>query len=149
MKKLFRIFLLCCVFGAVLLSTGCSMGKYQYPFAQPVGNVTKVEILRYYYMNYPEKSYTTLLAELDLEEAKKMLEGFSKYYCTKGFLDGPMAAYSDVVLVISYANGEGEVLGESNCANISTDGEWEVNPYYFSDQWGDILTEIIYLLDKG
>lgn len=143
MRKKFKTWTVLCVIGAFALFTGCSLVKYQYSFDQPYSNVIKMEVCQYHYATKREDTYITPVAELDLEKAEELLRDISELACYKHFGDSSMN-YGDIVLYITYSNGEAEVLGMVNSASVDTNGKWWMKVYYFdSTQWCAVLTKYV------
>ena len=133
-----------CVFVTLALLSGCKRIIYQYPFDQTFSNVKKVEIFRYHYATNPTDDTLTLVTELDLEEAEELLQDISALPSYKHYGDFPMGSYGEIILYITYASGEAEVIGTVNSASVYLDGEWWIKGYYFdSKQWSTVLTEYV------
>lgn len=144
MCKRIKIWAMVCVLSTLALLSGCEQKVYQYPFEQVFSNVVKVEVCRYYYATNPENDYVTLVTELDSEKAEALLKDISELPCYKHFGDFPMGSYGEIILYISYANEEAEVVGMVNSASVRIDGEWWVKAYYFdSKHWSAVLTEYV------
>lgn len=144
MCKKNKVWLVLCVLIALALLPGCKRKIYQYPFDQGFSNVVKVEVFRYHYATNSEEDNVTLVTELDLEEAEGLLQDISLLPSYKHFGDFPMGSYGEIILYVTYANEEAEVIGMVNSASVHLDGEWWVKGYYFdSKQWSTILTEYV------
>lgn len=148
-----RILALACAIAILAILHGCQRKEYRYTFDQPFSNVVKVEIMRYHYATQTEDSYTTTILELDLHTAESLLKEVSELPCYKHFMDPP-TGYGEVILYITYANGEGEVIGFVNSASVREDGIWRRKVYYFNKaQWCEMLlkyvdAELVPELDK-
>lgn len=129
---------------ALILLPGCQRKSYQYSFDQAFSNVVKVEAFRYHYATNPADDTLTLVTELDLEEAEELLKDISALPSHKHYGDFPMGSYGEIIIYITYANDEAEVIGTVNCASVYLDGEWWIKGYYFdSQQWSTVLTKYV------
>ena len=131
------------VIAILVLQSGCLRIERRYIFAQSFGNVIKVEVCQYHYDPNPREQSVTPLAELDLNTAESMLNEFSATTCYRYFGDATQD-YGEIVLYISYSNGEAEVLGRLNSARVDADGKWHIRGEYFDDeQWYGVLEKYI------
>ena len=146
MKKSIRFLLLLCVFSLVATLFGCQERMYGYTFAQTTNKVTKVEACWYDHSQFADKRIPDPFLVLEGEEAKEIVEDITDTVCFKyQENDEHPDGYGDIVLIITYANGERELLGKLNCANITTDGSWNISGYYFCDsRWDEVLSEVIF-----
>lgn len=144
MSNRVKVLIAACVLMALILLAGCQQKIYQYPFDQAFSNVVKVEVFRYHYADYPADATLTLVAELDLEDAEELLQDISALPSHKHYGDFPMGSYGEIILYITYAGGEAEVVGMVNSASVRLDGVWWIKGYYFdSQQWCTVLTKYV------
>ena len=144
MSNRVKVWGLVCVLIVMILLPRCRQRTYQYPFDQTFNNVVKVEVFRYNYAADPADNTTTFVTELDLEEAEELLRDISALPSYKHYGDFPMGSYGEIILYITYTNGEAEAIGTVNCASVHLDGEWWIKGYYFDvKQWSAVLTEYV------
>ncbi len=115
----------------VIATTGCSFIEYSYSYEQSLDNVAKVELCRYDYWT----ESIEIISVLDMDTAYALLSDIASLSCYKPFGDHS-TYYGDIVLYISYTNGEAEVNGMGNSAAVDMDGRWIMKGYYFDEaQW--------------
>lgn len=126
MKKRFFAVLLA-IFSVVLLITGCQKQYVDYSLRQDRENVVKIEIC-----SYEDATRTrTPIVELSEDDSQQLLTEFSNMTCMKYFPGDHPRDYGIVLFCIYYADGEIEVIGESNIGWISSDGTWNLTDYTF------------------
>ena len=82
--------------------------------------------------------------DADLEDAEELLQDISALPSHKHYGDFPMGSYGEIILYITYAGGEAEVVGMVNSASVRLDGVWWIKGYYFdSQQWCTVLTKYV------
>ena len=128
----------------LVLLYGCDRKVVQYSYNQTYPNVVKIEVFRYNYGSKSDEDATTLITMLDLEKGKALLKDIAELPCYKHWGDFPLGSYGDIILYITYANGEAEVVGNVNSASVNTNGEWYIKGYYFDNKpWSEVLTKYI------
>jgi len=143
MSKKHRVLALLLVCSFLVPQSGCGMLRFHYEFCQPFDNVVKVEVCQYHHADKPGEQYVTPIADLDLNTAEPMLNEFTAITCRRHFGDATRD-YGEIVLYISYTNGEAEVLGIWNSARVDADGGWHIRGEYFDeDQWYGVLEKYI------
>lgn len=131
MRNRIKLCLLLCIVGMLIMCAGCSaFREYRHEFDQPFDNVVKVEIMRYHDAIKEEDTYITPITEIDLETAKEMLAEIGELPSYKSLGD-PSKSYGSIIIYITYANGEAEVIGHTSAASITVDGEWWPEVQYF------------------
>ncbi len=101
-----------------VLFTGCNK-EYSYSFEQDIENIVSVEIMEY---DYDTRS-TTPIITLDEETATALLSDFSNINYKR--LSPPSGGnYGEIILYITYQNGEAEVIGYMDHAYVDDNGEW-------------------------
>lgn len=138
--RIMRRILNCLLAMVVLISVaGCSFIEYSYPYAQDLDKVEKVELCRY---DYSTKSIEVIL-KLDADTTSSLLTELSSLSCYRPFGDHS-TYYGAIVLYISYTNGEAEVLGMRNSADVDLDGRWMMKGYYFDyAQWCEVVMRYV------
>lgn len=138
--KQLKIIWICFSVIAILITiTGCDFITYQYPFEQSVENVEKVELCRYDY----ETDTASPLVTLDEDTGDALLTDIGTLDCHKPFGDHA-TDYGEIVLFITYTNGEAEVVGWLNSATIDLEGEWWPKAYYFdSAEWCAVVLKYV------
>lgn len=122
-----------------ILASGCNFVKYSYAYEQSLDNATKVEICRY---DYDTKS-TEVIDVLDLDVAFALLSDIASLDCYKPFGDHSRD-YGEIVVYITYANGEAEVIGMVNSATVDLNGKWHIKAYYYDyAQWCAVIVKYI------
>lgn len=137
-RKIISIFL---VIAALLIALpGCQQKAYSYPFTQDLENVVSVEIRKYDYDTKTTEPYLSL----DEDTAKSLLQDISAIDSYKQVGDFPRHEFSEVVVYISYANGDAEVIGNRNTGRVDSAGNWWIRPYYFKDpDWNEMMSKYI------
>lgn len=131
----------CCVLAAAMIVfiSGCNFIKYSYTYEQSLDNATKVEICRY---DYDTKS-VKVIDELDLDVASALLSDIASLDCYRPFGDHARS-YGEIVIYITYANGEAEVIGMVNSATVDLNGEWHMKAYYYDyAQWCAVIIKYV------
>ena len=122
----------------ILFFTGCNR-TYAYSFAQSLDNVDKVEICEY---DYDSKSTSTIVA-LNHADAKALLNEINAMKCKRHFGDHT-TNYGEVVIYITYTDGNAEVIGDRNVAQVDTNGNWHIGIEYFdTDQFLTLITKYV------
>lgn len=113
--------------------------KHKYPFDQSIENVKKVELCRYDY----ETDTASPLMTFGEDTGDALLTDIEALDCYRPFGD-PATDYGEIVLFITYANGEAEVVGWLNSATIDLEGEWWPKAYYFdSAEWCTVVLKYV------
>ena len=147
MRRKIQAFALACILCILLLFSGCHQKIVQYSYDQEYQNIVKIEVFRYhYYSDNSKKSedYMSFITALDLEDGLALLEDIARLPCSKHWGDFPSESYGYIVLYISYANGEGEIVGSMNSDSVNTNGKRSLKGYYFDKkQWSEVITKYI------
>ena len=123
---------------SVLIFTGCNR-TYTYSTAQSLDNVDKVEICEY---DYGSKSTSTIVV-LDQVDAEALVNEINALECKRHFGDHT-TSYGTVVIYISYKDGNAEVIGDRNVAQVDADGDWSIgNEYFDTEQFLALITKYV------
>lgn len=126
-KRTGFIIVIVSVFLSVLLM-GCNAESFTYEFRQDGENIERVEISTY---DHNTKKLTTITS-LSKDEIAILLEDIKVLECYEFLPLDPILSYGDVVICITYYNGEREVLGITNIGSISPEGNWTTTRKYFN-----------------
>ena len=116
--------------GIVLLCmlTGCYSEPFTYEFRQPRSNVEKVEICAYDH----REGTREVLGQLDDESIDDLLADIQALSCNKEtFSYDTPREYGDVVIFITYLDGEEEMIGIINIGWRAPDGTHHLTKKYF------------------
>ena len=141
--KLTSVLLLIVLFALAL--TGCGYDKpYYHQFRQPRENVEKVEICTFdeYKIEIIEP-----IAKLSDTEIDSFLNDISLLEGYKFAMFDPILSYGDLAIVISYTNGEKEIIGLTNIGFLSPDGELTTSSYSY--HFEDIIDIMVKYVDKN
>lgn len=130
-----------CLLAMVVLVAvaGCSLIEYSYSYAQDLDKVEKVELCRYDYWT----KTVEVISVLDMGTAALLLSDIASLSCFRPFGDSS-TDYGEIVVYISYKNGEAEVMGMGNTATVGLDGRWMMTGYYFDDaQWCEVVMKYV------
>lgn len=112
----------------IIAITGCNQDPFQYSFLQERDMIEKVEICSF---NDYDRTMELIVA-LSEEQIDAILNDFASLECrSEPFLKQPHHDYGDVIVCITYQNGEKEVFGAYNIACVSSNGEWRRTRDYF------------------
>lgn len=98
-----------------------------YPFMQAHENVEKVEICE----NDDVTRKRHVLVLLSREEAQQILQDITALKCQYYYRTPPLDTYGDVVILITYHNGEKEIIGSEGVGWMSSNGEEKYTAYFF------------------
>lgn len=107
---------------------GVQLSKsFTYTFRQERSNIEKVEICSYdHYAGTREP-----LVELSDDDTDAILADISALECREFFPLDPILSYGDVVICISYQNGEVEMIGIYNIGFFTAEGELKTTKKWF------------------
>lgn len=112
----------------IVAITGCNQNPFQYSFLQERDMIEKVEICSF---NDDDRKMESIIA-LSEDQTDALLNDLTSLECrSESFLVQPNHYYGDVIICITYLNGEKEVFGAYNIACVSSDGEWARTRDYF------------------
>lgn len=139
MKYVRLITLLFCILFLLISMAGCQKSEQTYTFAQSIDDVKSIEICRYDY----EAKCVTSLKSLTNEEMNALWRDIPALTCKQHFGDHTMD-YGEIVIYITYKNGESEVIGIWNVALVDSDGEWHIGGVYFDKtEFSEMLLKYI------
>ncbi len=140
-KWLLALIMIACVFFVlvllfyILLPVGCvsllsyysNRAEYIHEFRQPKQNIDKVEICTIDNYDYINRETLKVLTE---EEAEDILKEISTVI-EKNYGPPPATTFGDYVILISYSNGEVELIGSLRIGYVSPDGKMKITTYGF------------------
>lgn len=105
---------------------------FSYTFRQERNNVEKVEICSYQHVYNRREGGTRIpLVSLSNEEIDKLWSDIPTLECKEFFPLDPILDYGDILIAITYCNGEVELIGVTNIGWISPDGDLTTSTYCF------------------
>ena len=111
----------------LMLLSGCENKSFTHEFRQEQANIKQVEICAYEHVD----RVLTPIIKLSNDDINALLNDIRALDCHEFFpLDTPRN-YGDVVICITYYDGEKEVIGITNIGYISPDGKWHLTKEYF------------------
>ena len=111
----------------LVLLSGCENESFTHEFRQEQANIKQVEICAYERVD----RVLTPIIKLSNDDINALLNDIRALDCHEFFpLDTPRN-YGDVVICITYYDGEKEVIGITNIGYISPDGKWHLTKEYF------------------
>ena len=112
----------------LVLLSGCENESFTHEFRQDQANIKQVEICAYEHVG----RVLTPIVKLSNDDINALLNDIRALDCHEvSFpLDTPRT-YGDVVICITYYDGETEVIGITNIGYISPDGKWHLTKEYF------------------
>ena len=113
-----------------LVMTGCKRETFSYSLRQDQSNIDKVEICTYDH----DAGMRSVLVELSDRDSNELLSAISSLECHKSFPLEPILSYGDIVICITYFDGEVEMIGIYNIGWITPDGDLNTTLYYFNIQ---------------
>jgi hypothetical protein len=111
--------------------TGCSFlnKTFSYRFRQDRSNIEKVEICAYDH----DSGKWTPITQLQDEHVDALLAELSALECGVYLPLDTILSYGDKVILITYSDGEVEMIGKYNIGWLSFEGELHSTNYYFVD----------------
>ena len=125
----------------LMLLSGCENESFTHEFRQDQANIKQVEICAYERVD----RVLTPIIKLSNDDINALLNDIRALDCHEFFpLDTPRN-YGDVVICITYYDGEKEVIGITNIGYISPDGKWHLTKEWFDikDIYGVINKYIV------
>jgi hypothetical protein len=122
--------------------TGCKEEPFSYSLRQDRRNIDKVAICTYDH----GAGTRSVLVELSDGDSDKLVSAICALECHKAFPLDPILSYGDVVICITYLNGEIEIIGIYNIGWITPAGDLNTTLYYFDIQ--DIRSLIAQYVDS-
>lgn len=114
----------------MLLFYSCVDTAMPYSLRQSTEHIVAVRFLNGQKFDDASKTYE-IITQMELEQGLTFIEELRKIECRKAFpLDTPVG-FGEVIVEITYANGEVEMIGCDNNGWITPDGQWEYDSYYF------------------
>ena len=112
----------------LMLLSGCENESFTHEFRQDQANIKQVEICSYEHVG----RVLTPIVKLSNDDINALLNDIRALDCHEvSFpLDTPRT-YGDVVICITYYDGETEVIGITNIGYISPDGKWHLTKEWF------------------
>ena len=107
---------------------GCNSKSFSYEFIQDQANIATVAIST---LDYESKKMETLIT-LSEENIGVLINDVKSLKCREFMPIDPLLSYGDVVICITYYNGEIEVIGITNIGYIDLDGNWITTRKYFN-----------------
>ena len=116
----------------LMLLSGCENKSFTHEFRQDQANIKQVEICSYEHAYKYIDRVLTPIVKLSDEDSNALLNDIRALDCHEDSfpLDTPRT-YGDVVICITYYDGETEVIGITNIGYISPDGKWHLTKEYF------------------
>ena len=116
----------------LMLLSGCENESFTHEFRQDQANIKQVEICAYEHAYEYIDRVLTPIVKLSDEDSNALLNDIRALDCYEYVfpLDTPRN-YGDVVICITYYDGETEVIGITNIGYISPDGKWHLTKEYF------------------
>ena len=124
-KKTYKAMLV--VVALALLTSGCKLYNGPYSFRQDASNIDRIAICTYECTNRT----VTKLVELSDAEEKELLAELSVMECSEYPPGDYPREYGEVIICIYYADGETEIIGETNIGWISPEGRWSLTSYHY------------------
>lgn len=111
----------------IIAFSGCNQDPYQYSFLHERDMIEKVEICSFNDTGNTMKAILTLSEE----QIDAILNDLKSLECRKESFLVQIDYYGDVVICITYRNGEKEVFGVYSIGHVSSDGVWNRRRDYF------------------
>ena len=117
----------------LMLLSGCENKSFTHEFRQDQANIKQVEICAYERVD----RVLTPIIKLSNDDINALLNDIRALDCYEYVFpyDTPRN-YGDVVICITYYDGEKEIIGTTNIGYILPNGEWRSTKEYF--KWGEI-----------
>ena len=121
----------------LMLLSGCENESFTHEFRQDQANIKQVEICSYKHAYEYIDRVLTPIVKLSDEDSNALLNDIRALDCYEYVFpyDTPKD-YGDVVICITYYDGEREIIGITNIGYILPNGEWYSTKEYFN--WGEI-----------
>ena len=121
----------------LMLLSGCENESFTHEFRQDQANIKQVEICAYEHAYEYIDRVLTPIVKLSDEDSNALLNDIRALDCYEYVFpyDTPKD-YGDVVICITYYDGEKEIIGLTNIGYILPNGEWRSTKEYF--KWGEI-----------
>ena len=107
---------------------GCNAKSFTYEFRQAGESIERVEISTYDH----DTKMLNAITSLSKDDITILLNDIKALECYEFLPLDPILSYGDVVICITYFNGEREILGITNIGFISPDGTWTTTRKYFN-----------------
>lgn len=112
--------------------------KQEYQFDQSIENVEKVELCRY----DCETNVTTPVMTFNEDIGDALLTDIGTMDCYRP--GNRPRYYGEIVLLITYTNGEAEVIGMGDAASVDSEGAWSSKAYYFNEtEWCTVVLKYV------
>lgn len=129
MKRRRQVRVVALFIAILVLAVGCNDEPFQYTFRQDRNQIKTVEICSFDYYNGKTIEPIVTLSE---KQTDAILNDISSLECrAESFVVDPILTYGDVIICITYLNGEKEILGIYNIGWVTPSGEWNLTPFYF------------------
>lgn len=118
-----------CIFLCVILLLAVEGCFYEgpYPFRQDADNIEKVEI----YENDYQTKTRTLIVQLAESEGSKLVSEIATLRCGKYAPGDHPRDYGSLIIYITYADSEVEMIGLHNIGFVNAEGREGLTHYYF------------------
>lgn len=145
MKLVFKMAMCLLCLTIILSLCGCLLIEYDFSLQQDVGKITKVGL--YQYQHDETQPITSLIMEMKLDCALKMLEEIIALPAYKHFGDST-TNYGSIVVCVTYSDKTREIIGSFNTATVDTTGKWTRTGYYFKkEQWEAVIAQYVSLTE--
>lgn len=144
MKKVrWIVFILC--LGIFIKGLGTTR---HFPLSQPETQISKIELLHKQMENNNLLPLFVPICEIPMDQVDEFLSDFQQLDCSRNGFD-PATAFGELVIRITYQNGDADLVGYANNAYVTAEGiEYDIYrfnskefKFFFAQYAGDTMPE--------